>query len=215
MHSSPLKLVMMMAIFMSNGVVMGKDTAEIQLPAPKMDGGMPLMKALKERKSSRDFKTKEIPAQLLSNLLWAAFGINRPDVGKRTAPSAMDWQETQIYAVLPQGVFLYKAKEQKLTQVLKGDVRAQLGAQSFVKEVPLNLIYVTDFAKISGEDGLSKEYFAGADTGFIAQNVYLCAASEGLGAVMRGSVDRDKIGALLKLPAKQKVTFVQSVGYIK
>ncbi len=119
----------------------------IQLLKPQTDGGRPLMQALKDRKTDRAFSPEKPPLQMLSNLLWAAFGINRPDSGKRTAPSAVNWQEIELYVVLPEGVYLYDAKNHLLQPVSKGDIRGMTGRQSFVKEASVNLVYVADFSK--------------------------------------------------------------------
>ena len=203
------------AAFMLCGNLSAKELTVIQLPTARTDGGLPLMKALNEPKSSRSFSKKEITPPVLSGLLWAAWGFNRPAKGGRTAPSAMNWQETQLYVALPEGIYLYNAKDQTLHPVVSGDLRSQLGSQDFVKDTPVNLIFVNDLTKTSDKDPLTRGLYAGVHTGFMAQNVYLYGASEGLGVVIRGSIDSDKIASLLKLPATQKVTFVQSVGYPK
>ena len=116
----------------------------IQLPPPQTEIGKPLMQALKLRQTSRAFASKPLPLQELSNLLWAADGINRPDSGKRTAPSAMNWQEVDVYVALPDALYLYEAKTHTLTPVVAKDLREATGAQSFVKDAPVNLVYVAD-----------------------------------------------------------------------
>ena len=119
----------------------------IRLPMPQTDIGRPLMQVLKDRSSTRTFSPARLPAQTVSNLLWAAFGVNRPDSGKRTAPSAMNWQETDIYVATADGLYIYDAKTQQLDAVSRDDVGAWTGTQSFVKDAPLNLVYVADLAK--------------------------------------------------------------------
>jgi SagB-type dehydrogenase family enzyme len=183
------------------------------LPAPQTDGGRPLMQALKERKSTREFSAEKLPAQVLANLLWAGFGVNRPD-GRRTAPSAMNWQEIDIYVVTADGTYVYEAGKNQLQPVAKEDLRSLAGVQSFVATAPVNLVYVADLTKVSG-DAQGKELYTGADTGFIAQNVYLYCASEGLATVVRGSVDREALGKALKLKGTQKIILAQTVGYPK
>jgi len=185
----------------------------IQLPPPDKSGGKPLLQALALRRSTREFSGKPLPPQMLSNLLWAAFGVNRPD-GRRTAPSANNGQEIDIYVALPDGVYVYMAEANVLKPVIAGDVRRATGTQEFVGSAPLDLVYVTDDSRAEGSAD-EKLFFSAANTGFIAQNVYLFCASEGLGTVVRGSVDRDALAVALKLRAGQRITLAQSVGYLK
>ncbi len=187
----------------------------VPLPPPQTSGGRPLMQVLKDRQSSREFSTQKLSPQVLSNLLWAAFGVNRPDSGKRTAPSAMNWQEIDIYVATQDGLYIYDAKANALNPVLAQDVRGATGTQSFVKEAPVDLVYVADLAKTGRAGGEDQTLYTGADTGFIAQNVYLFCASEGLAAVVRGSVDRPALAKLMKLRPNQKIMLAQTVGYPK
>jgi SagB-type dehydrogenase family enzyme len=187
----------------------------IQLPSPQTDIGKPLMQALKNRQSTRSFDSKQLPLQELSNLLWAANGVNRPESGKRTAPSAMNWQEIDVYVILAAGVYFYDAKTNMLQPVAAGDNRSSAGGQAFVKEAPLNLVYVADFARATRGNEEDKKLYTAADAGFIAQNVYLYCASQGLGVVIRGSVNRTELGTVLKLRPDQKIILAQTVGYPK
>jgi SagB-type dehydrogenase family enzyme len=187
----------------------------IQLLPPQLNGGKTLMQALKLRQSSRSFDSKPIPLQVLSNLLWAANGINRPESGKRTAPSAMNWQETDIYVVLPEGTYLYEAKTHCLTPVVAGDLRASTGTQGFVKDAPMNLVYSVDEARITKGSEDDKKLYSALDVGCIAQNVYLSCASQGLAVVVRGSVDRPSLAKLLNLKPSQRIIAAQTVGYLK
>jgi SagB-type dehydrogenase family enzyme len=197
------------------GVAALAQTAEsIALPPPDTSGGKPLMGVLKERKSERAFRTEKLSSQVLSNLLWAAFGINRPD-GRRTAPSALNRQEIAVYVTLPEGVYLYDAKAHRLEKIISGDLRAATGTQPFVAEAFLNLVYVADYAMMPDTSDADKILYSGADTGFIGQNVYLYCASEGLATVIRAGIDRDALGKALKLRPTQKITLAQSVGYSK
>jgi SagB-type dehydrogenase family enzyme len=173
------------------------------------------MRVLKDRASSREFAARPLPPQVLSNLLWAAFGINRPESGRRTAPSAVNWQETDVYVVLPDGAYLYDAKANSLQPVAAGDLRGLAGTQDFVGRAPLNLVYVADFARMGNASPESKVFNSAADTGFIAQNVYLFCASEGLATVVRGSIDKTKLAQALKLRPDQRITLAQTVGYPK
>jgi nitroreductase len=191
-----------------------KELKPITLLAPQTDGGMPLMQALKARQSSREFDTKGLPLQVLSNLLWAAWGINRPD-GKRTAPSAMNMQEIDIYVALAEGLYLYDAKANMLRPVLAKDIRAMTGGQPFVKDAPVNLVYVADYSKMGKGTAKDKAFFSAANTGFIGQNVYLFCASEGLATVVRAYIDKPALAKAMKLRPDQKIVLAQTVGYPK
>ena len=191
-----------------------QDLKPVALPAPQTSGGKPLMQALKERKSTREFTTEKLSPQVLSNLLWAGWGINREN-GLRTAPSSSNKQEIEIYAVTADGAYVYDAKGNALKPVVSGDLRKVTGTVAFVGEAPLNLVYVADFSKMGGTDENAKTATANANTGLIAQNVYLFCASEGLGTVVRGSVPRAELSKALNLRPDQRITLAQTVGYIK
>ena len=185
----------------------------VPLPMPAMQGGMPLMQALKERKTTRQFTAEKLSLQTLSDLLWAANGINRPAEKKRTAPSAMNRQEIDVYVALEDGLFLYDAFANQLQPVLAGDIREATGRQDFVKTVPVNLIFV---AKVSTDSTVSESdriFYPATDTGFISQNVYLFCASAGLGTVVRGMVDRPVLEKKMGLRPDQRIMLSQSVGY--
>lgn len=185
----------------------------LQLPAPQTDGGRPLMQALKDRSTSRSFSARKLPPQVLSNLLWAAFGINRPDTGKRTAPSAMNWQEIDVYVALADGLFRYEAKGHRLDPVIAKDIRALTGRQPFVAGAPVNLIFVADRARMGKASKEDQDLYAAAAAGFISQNVYLFCASEGLATVVRGSIDRETLAKAMGLRPDQRVILAQTVGY--
>ena len=203
-------------VFLAVPLFLAAQEADIvKLPAPRMTGGKPLLDCLKARQSGRDFGTETLSPQVLSNLLWAACGINRPDSGKRTAPTARNWQDIDIYAATADGLFLYLPKEHALQKVLAEDVRGATGTQDFVKVAPLNLVYVSDYAKIPAGTDEDKRFHSGAHTGFISQNVYLFCASEGLITVVRGLVDREATAKTMKLRPEQHVTLAQTVGYPK
>lgn len=178
---------------------------DISLPSPDRTGGKPLMQALSERQSTRSYQDRELTLQQLSDLLWAANGFNRDD--KRTAPTANNRQELELYVTTKDGVYFYDARNHLLKEVKKGDHRAQAGTQDFVAQAALNLIFVSDLDKAS-----SRQY-AYTNCGFVAQNVYLYCASEGLGAVVRGMFDKDKLSELLNLTSNQEVLLTQTVGY--
>ena len=183
----------------------------IDLPAPQKTGGLPLMDALAKRSTARAFDSKDLTPQQLSSLLWAAFGINRPD-GKRTAPSARNFQETDIYVLLKQGAYVYAAKSNKLDLVVAEDIRALGGTQAFVKDAPVTLVFVADLSKMGGGTNEAKKNMANIDVGYISQNVYLFCASEGLVTGARMSVDKATLGPRLKLRPDQMIILAQSVG---
>lgn len=192
-----------------------QELKKIPLPPPQKEIGKPLMQVLSMRQSSREFDARPVPLQELSNLLWAADGINRPESGKRTAPSAMNWQETDVYVLTAEGAFVYDAKGGCLDPVAGGDMRGSAGTQAFVKDAPVNLVYVVDNAKMGRGNEEDRKLYGAADVGFIAENVYLYCASQGLAAVVRGSVDREKLAGTLKLRPDQKIILAQTVGFPK
>ncbi len=171
------------------------------------------MEALSKRKTSRSYSQKELDLQTLSNLLWAAFGINREADELRTAPSAVNWQEVDIYVCLQKGVYLYNAKQNQLDFYMKGDIREATGKQPFVKDAPVNLVFVADYTRMGDRAEDAKKSYAAADVGFISQNVYLFCASEGLATVVRGMVDKEELKKLMNLRPNQHVVFAQTVGY--
>ncbi len=192
-----------------------QDSTRTVLPKPRMEGGLPLMQTLKNRHTSREFTTVPVSLQLLSDMLWAADGINRPEMKKRTAPSAMNWQEISLYVVTADGVYLYEAEPHALRKILGGDHRAAMGSQPFVGVAPLNLVYVSDRSKTGRVSAEDQQFYSAVDAGVIVQNVYLFCASEGLGCVVRGFIDRKAVGALFGLSSDQKVLLGQTVGYEK
>ena len=185
------------------------------LPEPDKRGGTPLMEALSERSSSREFADKTLSDQMISNLLWSAFGVNRPESDKRTAPSSHNVQDIQIYAVTAEGAWLYLPEKNGLRQVNSKDVRAAMGKQDFVEHAGVNLVYVSNFSRYSGDDEQLKQQAAATHCGFIGQNVYLFCASEGLNTVFRGWIDKAQIAEALNLSDNQHVMYSQSVGFPK
>lgn len=213
LHKRIATLTILICILLPSAVY-AQEMKTIELPDPQTEGGMPLMEALQNRKSVREFRDAELGSQMLSNLLWAAFGVNRPESGKRTAPSARNWREIDIYVALEKGLFLYDAVSHSLKPALPEDIRALTGKQDFVGGAPVNLIYVADFARMGDASDENKRMYAAADAGFIAQNVYLFCASEGLGTVVRGYLDREELAGAMKLGPERYVTFAQTVGHI-
>jgi len=192
-----------------------QELAEIQLPKPRIDGGVPLMQALARRSTSRDFKADPLPAQTMSDLLWAAWGVNRQESKKRTAPSAMNWQEIDLYIVMEKGIYLYDAAAHIMKPVAAGDFRALAGRQEFVKTAPLTLVFVADPARMSKAPADKQEIFAWTDSAFISQNVYLFCASAGLATGVRASLDAPALAKAMKLQTGQIITMAQSIGFPK
>jgi nitroreductase len=182
------------------------------LPPPRAAGGRPLIDALKLRRSIREFADRPLPPKILSDLLWAAFGVNRPS-GDRTAPYWRHVMVIDVYAVLADGVWLYDAKQHQLEQRLAVDIRGETGTQEFVGTAPLNLVYVAHGERMQDITPEERRLYSSVDAGFIGQNVYLFCASEGLATVFRGSVDAKRLAMLMQLGDGQFVTFAQSVGY--
>jgi len=197
------------------GGAAAQEVRMVKLPTPDMQGGKSLMQALLARHSTREFSANPLPQQELSNLLWAAAGVNRPQTGQRTAPSAHDWREIDVYVATADAVYVYEPGKHALRQVIAGDLRARTGVQDFVATAALNLVYVANLDRMSGADAEQKSFYSVADAGFIAQNVYLYCASAGLGTVVRGSIDREALASALGLKPRQKIILAQSVGYPK
>lgn len=186
----------------------------LDLPQPRKSGGMPLLAALQARHSTREYVDRPLPQQLLSDLLWAAFGINRPS-GDRTAPYWRHVMVIDLYLALADGVWLYEPSSHSLRLHLPDDIRGQTGHQDFVATAALNLIYVAHGERMTDVSPEERRLYASVDAGFIGQNVYLFCASEGLGTVFRGAVDYPRLARTLRLPDQQFVTFAQSVGYYR
>ncbi len=192
----------------------GESTPSIPLPAPDTAGGVPLMQALAARRSEREFAPEPLPLPLLSNLLWAAWGVNRAD-GGRTAPSALNAQEVDLFVALPDGAYRYHPAAHELQLVAANDVRRVTGYQDFVDAAPLDLVYVADHSRMRMVPAAQRGAYAYAAAGAIAQNVYLFAAGNGLSTVIRAWIDRDAIANALGLTHDQQVLLSQTVGYPK
>ncbi len=211
-----LLLVLLPVLLLAGpGTAAAQDLKAVPLMSFQMDTGRPLLHVLKERKSSRAFSPRILPKRVLSNLLWAANGINRPASGGRTAPSAMNQHEIDIYVATAEGLYLFDANGRQLRPVLKRDIRALTGGQAYVQDAPVNLVFVADFTRMSLTPVQDRDFYAAADTGFISQNIYLYCASEGLATVIRGSIDRATLAEAMKLGPDQKIILAQSVGYPK
>ncbi len=195
--------------------VFGQDIKAIQLPEPNLNGSKSLAQALKDRKTTRAYAVENLSEQTLSNLLWAAFGINRPDSGRRTAPSSRNWQEIEVYVANTAGIYLYDARGNAMVPIVSGDFRSLTYTQAPFKDAPIHLVYIADLDKMGdGEEG-SKMLLAAMDTGFVAENVYLYCASEGLNTGFRVSIDKANLAQALHLRPNQKIMAAQSIGLPK
>ena len=201
------------AVASAPSIAAAQEKQPLALPPPRTDGGMNLTAALKLRRSTREYSDHPIPAQALSDLLWAAFGINRPASGDRTAPYWRHVMVLDIYVVRADGVWLYDPKAHALVPHSKDDIRALTGLQDFVATAPLNLVYVAHGERMTDIVAEERRLYASVDAGFIGENVYLYCASEGLATVFRGAVDHARLAQALHLPDQQFVTFSQTVGY--
>lgn len=182
------------------------------LPAPRVSGGLPLVEVLKLRRSTREYSDRPLTRQTLSDLLWAAFGINRTS-GDRTAPYWRHIMVIDVYVAMPDGVWRYEPEGHALSLHLNADIRAKTGMQDFVAAAPLNLIYVAHGERMQDVSPEERRLYASVDAAFIGQNVYLFCASEGLATVFRGSVNYEELNRAMKLGTEQFVTFAQTVGY--
>ena len=190
----------------------GNPSTAPALPPPGRDGGMPLMEALRHRQSQREFSPEPLAEQNLSDLLWAAAGTNRPDLGGRTAPSAMNAQEVQLYVALPQGLFHYEPQAHALQLAVTSDVRRVTGYQDFVDLAALDLIYVADHTRMKLVPAAQREAYAFAAAGAMAQNVYLYCASAGLATVVRAWFDRHALAQAMGLGTDHQLLLAQTVG---
>lgn len=184
---------------------------DIKLPEPVEGGDMPLREALKVRQTVRDFLTEDVSLEQISSLLWAANGINRPESGKRTAPSARNVQETDIYLFSQKGIFLYEPEKHMLRMVREGDYRKAISDQKHFTQAPIALVLVANYDRMKGFDKESLDFYAPIDCGYISQNIYLYC-TEKLGTVACGAINRDKLAELLKIK-NGKVMLAHPIGY--
>ena len=186
-----------------------------KLPPAGGAGAKTLDAALHARQSQREYADKPLPESVLSDLLWACCGVNRPDSGKRTAPTAMNRQEVEVFVARKDGLFLYDPKAHALQQKSAEDLRAATGKQAYVGTAPVNLVYVADMARVAGGTQDEKCITAGLDTAFMGQNVYLFCAATGLATVARTGIDVPALAKAMGLAANQRVIMAQCVGYPK
>jgi SagB-type dehydrogenase family enzyme len=215
-HRTLVSAALLLAV--STAVVLSgfaQDMKPVLLPEPKLDPNKSLAQALKDRKTTREYAVDSLSPQTLSNMLWAACGINRPDSGRRTAPTALNWQEIDVYVSTAEGTFLYDPKANALVPVATGDIRNLTYTQDRFKEAPVHLVYVSDLERTGSREEERVIPVTAMDTGFVAQNVYLYCASEGLPTGFRVSIDKEKLAQALKLRPTQRIMAAQSVGLPK
>jgi SagB-type dehydrogenase family enzyme len=210
---SSMLILGVLAACLADRVTRAESLEPIPLPPPQKDGGVPLMQALNARMSTKEFADKAVSRDHLANLLWAAFGINRPESGKRTAATAANCQDIQVYVVFEQAAYVYDAEKHCLTPVVDRDIRPLAATQDYAQVAPINLVYVSDYSKMADRFQEKKPIYAAFHAGSISQNVYLYCASAGLACVVRDGVDRDGLKKALNLSEHQVIVMAQSVGY--
>jgi SagB-type dehydrogenase family enzyme len=201
-----------LAINLSVGFCYAQVSEMVKLPEPQKKGGMSLMEALNNRQSQRSYSNKDLSIQQRATLLWAAYGFNRPN-GYRTVPSARTFNEFDIYIIKPEGWYVYNPAQHAMLKMGNEDLREFAGTQDFVKNAPVNLVFVADFDRMPSADDEFRKFYSAADVGYISQNVYLWCASEGLATIVRGQIDKPKAKEVLKLRPNQHIILAQTVGY--
>jgi SagB-type dehydrogenase family enzyme len=206
------KFLITLAVLFAQISAFPQEPQVIKLPDPQLEKGKPLMQALRDRQSIRSYNPREISLQEMANLLWAANGINRKESGRRTAPTAQNRQEIEVYVSNKEGLYRYDARQHALLVIHNRDIRALTGTQPYVGTAPVNLVIVADLGKM-GDEQQSNLQTANIDAGFVSQNIYLYCASENMATVVRGSVDREKLAAEMGLAPNLYIVVAQSVGY--
>lgn len=198
------------ALLVISASMYAQDLKEIKLNAPDKSRGSNVMQAFADRKSTREYDTKDLSLQDLSDLLWATVGVNRPD-GKRTAPTAVNAQEIDVYVIREDGAYLYDATAHSLKPVAKGDFRKAIvsGNQGFAGTAPLSLVIVADLEK------MGDTHIAALDAGIAGQNINIFCAAVGLSTVTRASWDKGELEKVLKLSDKQRIFLNNPIGYPK
>ena len=208
-----LLITLMTAMVMT---VIGEELKPVKLNTPNKKRGVSIMEALEKRHSTREYADKELSRQDLSDLLWAANGVNRPATGKRTAPSALNMQEISVYVCLPEGTYLYDAQAHTLQPVVKGDLRPLVaGQQKFVATAPVCLVLVADVARFQSGDKEHNLLMGAMDAGIVSQNISLFCAGVGLETVPRASMDQNGLRKALKLGDNYHLLMNHPIGYSK
>jgi len=209
-----LRLLHVMIVFLAS-IMLGvaDELKPISLPKPDLNGGKSLMEAIQLRRTTREFGSEKLSAKELSGVLWAGFGINRPDEGRRTAPSAMNSQEVDLYVALVEGLYIYDPKENRLNPVLPGDFRGKTG-QTFATNAAAVVIYVADLSRLAKAKPETRLFYAGIDTGAISQNVYLYCAAHDLVTVVY-DLNRETLATAMELKPAQQIILAQALGHPK
>lgn len=209
------KVQLLFACLVFSAVTFAADKV-IKLPEPNLNRTGTVMKALSERHSTREYASKALSLSDLSDLLWAANGVNRKDSGKRTAPSALNKQDVDIYVVLPEGSYLYDARNHQLNLVAEGDYRgAVAGGQAFVKAAPVSLVLVSDLSRFGDVKNARNSLMGAMDAGIVSQNISIFCSSANLATVPRASMDSAQLKKMLKLKDSQIPMMNHPVGYFK
>ena len=210
------KILCQICLIVLGGTLFGQTAQSIVLNPPDLTRGLPVMEALSLRASASEFDTTNLNIQDLSDLLWASNGVNRSEEGKRTAPSALNAQDIDVYLFIKSGIYLYDANKHLLNLVVEGDYRSVIaGAQAYVAKAPLMCLLISDISRFSfGEDQLKLEW-AAEDAGIVSQNISIFCASSGLATRPRASMDKQKLRELLKLRDSQHLMLNHPVSYKK
>ena len=197
-----------------SGALSGQAMQDIRLNAPDMERGLTIMKAFEKRASASSFSDRELSLQDLSDLLWASNGINRPESGKRTAPTAVNAQDIDIYVIMKSGAYLYDARANKLKAIAPGDNRRLVSdRQTNFANAPVMLILVSDISRFRGDDNARKLSWAAMDAGIVSQNISLFCAATGMVTRPRASMDFEGLKKLLSLSETQHALLNNPVGY--
>ena len=207
-------IVTFLQLLCFSACILAQDLKPITLNPPDLKRGLPVMEAFSLRASATDFSDKKLSLQDLSDLLFAANGINRKDVSKRTAPSAMNAQDIDIYVFMQEGVYFYDAANFVLNPIVTGDQRLIVaGRQDAVAKAPVMLLLVSDISRFKFPDESAKLDAAGKDAGIVSQNINIFCAGMGLITRTRGTMDLEKIKNVLKLKDSQRAMLNNPVGY--
>ena len=196
--------------------VSAQDSKNITLNAPSKQRGTDIMETFAKRQSYRSYSTKELSLQDLSDVLWAANGINRPAKGMRTAASAMNFQDIDIYVCTKDGAYFYDPKGNKLNLIIAEDLRKVVaGGQDYVLDAPVSLVLVSDFSKMNNGNSEQCHLFGALDAGIVSQNISIICAGLGLATIPRASMDKVTLSKKLKLKTNQVLYLNHPIGFTK
>jgi SagB-type dehydrogenase family enzyme len=208
------KLILFLGTVIFCNDLNAQELKPIALNLPDKTRGLTIMQAFEKRASASVFSSEKLKLQDLSDLLWAANGINRPDLKKRTAPSAMNSQDIDIYVFMSDGVYLYNATGNTLDPVVSGDQRLSVaGRQAEFAQASVILLLVSDVSKFSGSDDSGKLSIAAMDAGIVSQNISIFCAGTGLITRPRATMDQPKLKEILKLKDYQHPLLNNPVSY--